>query len=201
MRGDANCCAGAPMRTTSHFLDDLNTAQRQVYVFRAKRADRIKLLWWDGTGICLLTKRLEGAPFRWPPIQDSAINLTAVQMAALLEGVDWTGVHALEVERAHSGDPLSYAATMQLDALRLSEPRWIGYSAIAALWAVVLPSALCVRASLSKSRRHSGEMTTRVQPDDDAPAPRLTASAGRACRQTRTGRSASPSRGHPQAPR
>ena len=70
-----------------------------VHVFRAKRADRIKLLWWDGTGICLLTKRLEGAPFRWPPIQDGAINLTAVQMAALLEGVDWTGVHAREVER------------------------------------------------------------------------------------------------------
>jgi len=32
-----------------------------VYVFRAKRADRVKLLWWDGTGVCLMTKRLKAA--------------------------------------------------------------------------------------------------------------------------------------------
>lgn len=39
-----------------------------MYVFRAKRADRVKLLFWDGTGICLLTKRLEGSKFHWPRI-------------------------------------------------------------------------------------------------------------------------------------
>jgi transposase len=37
-----------------------------IYVFRAKRADRVKLLFWDQTGLCLLTKRLEGAKFCWP---------------------------------------------------------------------------------------------------------------------------------------
>jgi transposase len=41
-----------------------------VYVFRAKRADRVKLVWWDGTGLCLLSKRLEGGQFRWPRIKD-----------------------------------------------------------------------------------------------------------------------------------
>jgi transposase len=39
-------------------------------VFRARRADKVKLLFWDGTGVCLLIKRLEGAKFRWPVIQD-----------------------------------------------------------------------------------------------------------------------------------
>ena len=54
-----------------------------VYVFRSKRMDRVKLLWWDGTGICLMTKRLESAQFRWPPIEDGMMKLSAVQLAAL----------------------------------------------------------------------------------------------------------------------
>ena len=54
-----------------------------VYVFRAKRADRVKLLWWDGTGICLLTKRLEGNVFRWPPIEDGVLRLTGGVMSVL----------------------------------------------------------------------------------------------------------------------
>ena len=41
-----------------------------VYVFRAKRADRVKLIYWDGTGVCLFAKRLEDGKFRWPGVQD-----------------------------------------------------------------------------------------------------------------------------------
>ena len=41
-----------------------------VYVFRAKRADRVKLIFWDGTGMCLFAKRLEDGAFRWPNMQD-----------------------------------------------------------------------------------------------------------------------------------
>ena len=70
-----------------------------VYVFRSKRADRVKILWWDGTGICLLTKRLEGGQFKWPKIEDGVMRLSAGQLAALLEGLDWSRVHAREVER------------------------------------------------------------------------------------------------------
>jgi transposase len=70
-----------------------------VYVFRAKRADRVKLLWWDGTGICLLTKRLEGNVFRWPPVEDGVLRLTSAQLASLLEGTEWTRASAREVER------------------------------------------------------------------------------------------------------
>ena len=64
-----------------------------VFVFRAKRADRIKLLWWDGTGVCLLSKRLEDGQFRWPQAQDGTIRLSAAQLSALLEGLDWRRVH------------------------------------------------------------------------------------------------------------
>jgi transposase len=41
-----------------------------VYVFRAKRADRVKLIYWDGTGVCLFAKRLEDGKFRWPSMQE-----------------------------------------------------------------------------------------------------------------------------------
>jgi len=41
-----------------------------IYVFRAKRADRIKLIWWDGTGLCLMAKRLEQGTFRWPRVRE-----------------------------------------------------------------------------------------------------------------------------------
>jgi len=78
-----------------------------VYVFRAKRADRVKLLWWDGTGICLLAKRLEGAKFRWPPIEATGeagsaqcvMRLTPGQLAALLEGTAWAQTGSASVER------------------------------------------------------------------------------------------------------
>lgn len=64
-----------------------------IYVFRAKRADRIKLIWWDGTGLCLMAKRLEQGSFRWPRIQEGVMRLTAAQLGALLEGLDWRRVH------------------------------------------------------------------------------------------------------------
>jgi len=64
-----------------------------VYVFRARRADRVKLIFWDGTGVCLFAKRLEHAEFRWPKIEDGVIRLTVAQFAALLEGLDWRRVH------------------------------------------------------------------------------------------------------------
>ena len=64
-----------------------------VYVFRAKRADRIKLVWWDGTGLWLMSKRLEQGRFRWPAIQDGVMRLTAAQFGSLVEGLDWRRVH------------------------------------------------------------------------------------------------------------
>ncbi len=70
-----------------------------VYVFRAKRADRIKLVFWDGTGVVLVAKRLEDREFRWPMAQDGVLHLTAAQLSALLEGLDWRRVHAVRETR------------------------------------------------------------------------------------------------------
>ena len=64
-----------------------------VYVFRARRPDRIKAIFWDGTGVVLVAKRLEGGEFRWPKIQDGAMQLSAAQFSALFEGLDWRRVH------------------------------------------------------------------------------------------------------------
>lgn len=68
-----------------------------IFVFRAKRADRVKLIVWDGTGLCLFTKRIEQGTFRWPKIEDGTMRLTPSQLAALIEGLDWTRVREVEV--------------------------------------------------------------------------------------------------------
>ena len=73
-----------------------------VYVFRAKRADRVKLIFWDGTGMCLFAKRLEDGKFQWPKIQDGIMRLSAAQLAALLEGLDWRRVHEMREMTAPS---------------------------------------------------------------------------------------------------
>ena len=73
-----------------------------IYVFRSKRSDRVKLLFWDGSGMCLFAKRLEGGRFRWPRIEDGAMRLSAAQLAGLLEGLDWMRVHVPRVARPHA---------------------------------------------------------------------------------------------------
>jgi transposase len=62
-------------------------------VFRSKRADRVKLIFWDGSGVVLVAKRLENGQFRWPAVRDGVMRLSAAQLQALLEGLDWRRVH------------------------------------------------------------------------------------------------------------
>jgi transposase len=69
---------------------------RTIYVFRARRADRLKLVFWDGTGLCLFAKTLDAGAFRWPRAQGGTMRLSAAQLAALIEGLDWTRVHAID---------------------------------------------------------------------------------------------------------
>jgi transposase len=65
-----------------------------VVVFRSKRADRIKILVWDGSGLVLIWKQLEGTSFRWPPVVDGVLRLKPVEFAALFDGIDWRRVQA-----------------------------------------------------------------------------------------------------------
>ncbi len=61
----------------------------QLFVFRGRRGDRVKLLWWDGDGLCLFAKRLERGRFVWPRAESGTVSLSAAQLSMLLEGIDW----------------------------------------------------------------------------------------------------------------
>ncbi|MDO9599337.1 MAG: IS66 family insertion sequence element accessory protein TnpB [Azoarcus sp.] len=61
----------------------------QIFVFRGRRGDRVKLLWWDGDGLCLLAKRLEAGKFVWPQATHGTVSLSTAQLSMLLEGIDW----------------------------------------------------------------------------------------------------------------
>ena len=60
-----------------------------LFVFRGRRGDRIKIIWHDGYGACLLAKRLERGRFIWPTATDGAIAISPAQLAYMLEGIDW----------------------------------------------------------------------------------------------------------------
>src|SRR5260370_226865 len=57
--------------------------------FRGRRGDLIKLLWWDGDGLCLFAKRLERGRFVWPRAKEGVVVLSRAQLSMLLEGIDW----------------------------------------------------------------------------------------------------------------
>ena len=60
-----------------------------VFVFRGRRGDILKLLWFDGDGLCLFSKRLEKGRFIWPHATAGTVSLTRAQLSMLLEGIDW----------------------------------------------------------------------------------------------------------------
>jgi len=61
----------------------------QLFVFRGRGGDLIKLIWWDGQGACLFAKRLERGRFVWPAVKDGKVSLSPAQLSMLLEGLDW----------------------------------------------------------------------------------------------------------------
>ena len=60
-----------------------------VFVFRGRRGDIVKVLWFDGDGLCLLAKRLERGRFIWPQATSGTVSLSRAQLSMLLEGIDW----------------------------------------------------------------------------------------------------------------
>ena len=63
-----------------------------VFIFRGRRGDLVKIVWHDGLGLSLYAKRLEQGAFQWPKITDGVMRMTAVQLAALVAGMEWTRV-------------------------------------------------------------------------------------------------------------
>ena len=60
-----------------------------LFVFRGRRGDLVKIIWWDGQGLVLYAKRLERGRFTWPQATTGKVTLTAAQLSMLLEGIDW----------------------------------------------------------------------------------------------------------------
>jgi transposase len=66
-----------------------NPFSGHVFVFRGRRGDLLKLLWWSGDGMNLYAKRLERGRFVWPQASSGAVHLSSAQLSMLLEGIDW----------------------------------------------------------------------------------------------------------------
>jgi len=90
------CCGVTDMRKGFDGLAALVQTMLQLdphggalFLFRGRRGDLMKVLWWDGQGLCLFAKRLERGRFVWPQARDGSVALTAAQLSMLLEGIDW----------------------------------------------------------------------------------------------------------------
>jgi transposase len=68
-----------------------------LFIFRGKSGNRLKILAWDGSGLCLFAKRLEEGRFVWPPIVEGGLTLSPAQLALLVEGIDWRRTVAPEL--------------------------------------------------------------------------------------------------------
>lgn len=60
-----------------------------LFVFRGRRGDLLKVIWYDGQGACLFSKRLERGRFLWPSPAHGVVTITPAQLGYLLEGIDW----------------------------------------------------------------------------------------------------------------
>lgn len=60
-----------------------------LYVFRGKRGDLVKILRHDGVGVSLYAKRLERGRFIWPSPAQGAVSISAAQLGYVLDGIDW----------------------------------------------------------------------------------------------------------------
>ncbi len=97
--------------------------QGDVFIFRPRRSDRVKILVYDGTGLCLYAKRLEAGRFSWPPPADGVVRLSAAQLATLLEGLPWHWLQPRAIPRpARPGERKCWLS--QLLANRIAPCRW-----------------------------------------------------------------------------
>lgn len=82
----------------------VKNALHEVFVFRARKTDRLKLLYWDGTGLVMAYKRLEEHTFSWPAVTDGLMMLSHAQFEALFCGLDWRRVRAMEARAPEAAE-------------------------------------------------------------------------------------------------
>ncbi len=103
----------------------------QLFAFRGRRGDLVKILSWDGQGLCLYAKRMEKGRFVWPQAKDGAVSLTAAQLSMLLEGIDWRmPIRTWRPEMAGGkrrvqGPKISWSDANRYWTIRLCRPRSI----------------------------------------------------------------------------
>jgi transposase len=87
-----------------------------LFAFRGKNASKLKILFWDGNGLCLFTKRLDHGEFIWPKFREvgATVNLTAAQLAMLIEGIDWRNPERTWKRDAVALKPLRNKVRMRL---------------------------------------------------------------------------------------
>ncbi|MBL7980222.1 MAG: IS66 family insertion sequence element accessory protein TnpB [Flavobacteriales bacterium] len=67
---------------------DRQVLEGGLFVFTNRRKNRLRLLWWDGSGLWLATKRLERNSFDWPTADGASVSLRAEQLSALISGLE-----------------------------------------------------------------------------------------------------------------
>ena len=105
--------------------------QGDVFIFRPKRTDRVKILVYDGTGLCLYSKRLEAGRFCWPSPADGVVRLSAAQLATLLEGLPWHRLRPRVIlARAQHGERKCWLSRPLVNRIAPCRWRWMIFHAI-----------------------------------------------------------------------
>jgi transposase len=73
----------------------LNPLDGHLFLFRGRNADRMKAMYWDRNGLVIWYKRLEKGRYRWPAVNDAAVEITAQDLSLLLDGIDFTRLRRL----------------------------------------------------------------------------------------------------------
>ena len=91
MRKGINGLSILASQTISQNNNNTAISTGAMFVFKGKRSDRIKILWWDGQGFCLFYKCLDRGKFTWPKSTNDGHNIrvTKAQLSMLIEGIDW----------------------------------------------------------------------------------------------------------------
>ncbi|MEY2604373.1 MAG: hypothetical protein QOH31_2164 [Verrucomicrobiota bacterium] len=127
---------------------------------KSKRADRVKILAWDGSGLVLFWKRLEHGAFRWPPISDGIMRLTvtASQLAALVDGMDWSRLAAPSTKLVNLWPPSLLVERSAAHAQGMSSSRREAAQSCTSIrrWcAIRVPVRECEKSLRSAERSHS----------------------------------------------